>query len=401
MLSYNAVRGMNQGLRSSKENELAQIEANRQLQEIRESLEERVANRTYDLERRAVQLQAAAEIGHAAATIRDLDELLPQVAHLISERFGFYHVGIFLLDDMGEYAILRAANSEGGQHMLAREHRLKVGEVGIVGYATGNREPRIALDVGKDAVFFDNPDLPITRSEMAIPLMVGGEVIGALDVQSRREAAFSNEDITMLQVLSDQVAVAIENARLFSEHEAILDSVRRAYGEVSQASWGEYLRKQSEFGFISTRNLEIIPATKDWTPDMIAASQRGEIIRANDHCIIVPIVLRDQVLGVVRLQKLEGARPWSEDEINLMDTIIDQLEVALESARLYKDTQQRAQRERMVTEITTKIRSSTDTQTMLQTAVSELREALKAQRAQMVIQSESKNIKIEEKIQRD
>ncbi len=387
LLGYTAIRGMNQGLRSAQENERAQIEANRELQKIREELEERVASRTYDLERRAVQLQAAAEVGHAVATIRDLDELLPKVTNLISERFGFYHVGIFMLDDRGEYAILKAANSEGGQRMLMREHRLKVGEVGIVGYATGYREPRVALDVGKDAVYFDNPDLPDTRSEMALPLIVGGKLLGALDVQSRREAAFSNEDISMLQVLADQVSVAIENAYLFSEQEIVLDSVRRAYGEVSQASWGEFLRQQPDIGFISTRNFESLPATKSWTPDMIAASQRGEIIRADDYCIVIPIILRDQVLGVVRLQKPEDDNPWSEDEINLMDTIIDQLEAALESARLYRDTQQRAERERLVTEITTKIRATTDPQTMLHTAVSELREALKAQRAQMVIQS--------------
>ncbi|MBC8504161.1 MAG: GAF domain-containing protein [Anaerolineales bacterium] len=362
-----------------------------QIQELIEDLEHRVASRTYDYERRALQLQAATEVGHAAATIRDQNELLSQVTELISERFDFYHVGVFLLDDKKEYAVLRASNSEGGKRMLSRDHKLRIGHEGIVGHVTSHRRPRIALDVGSDAVFFDNPDLPETRSEMALPLIVGDEILGALDVQSKRESAFANDDISALQALADQVAIAIENALLFTELQVSLDVTRRAYGDRSRTSWDEYLKSEGELGFLSTVSQDILVDSKDFTPEMVEASQRGEIIQADDYCIVVPIILRDQVLGVVRLQKSADAQPWNEEEINLMDTIIDQLEAALESARLYKDTQQRAQRERMVTEITTKIRASTDPQTMLQTAVSELREALRAQRAQMVIQSDSKN----------
>ncbi|MEA3350263.1 MAG: GAF domain-containing protein, partial [Chloroflexota bacterium] len=223
-----------------------------QLRDLIGTLEQRVAERTKHLERRAVQLQAAAEVGHAAATLRDMGELLSQVTHLISERFGFYHIGVFLLDTSGEYAVLQAANSKGGQKMLTRGHRLKVGEVGIVGYVTAQQEARIALDVGTDAVFFDNPDLPETRSEMALPLIIGGELLGAIDVQSKREAAFSDEDINVLQILADQIAIAIENARLFTEHDEALKTARRAYSELSQEAWGELLRTQPELGFIST-----------------------------------------------------------------------------------------------------------------------------------------------------
>ena len=148
------------------------------------NLEQRVAERTQALERRAIQLQAAADVGGTAARLRDLDELLRQVTRLISQRFGFYHVGIFLLDERGEYAVLRASNSEGGQRMLTRGHKLKVGQVGIVGYVTGAGEARIALNVGEDIQYFNNPDLPTTQSEMALPLIVGGRILGALDIQS-------------------------------------------------------------------------------------------------------------------------------------------------------------------------------------------------------------------------
>ncbi|MEA3351442.1 MAG: histidine kinase N-terminal 7TM domain-containing protein, partial [Chloroflexota bacterium] len=217
------------------------------LQDITERKREQVT-----MERRSQQLQAAAEVGQAAVTLRNLDELMPQVTQLISQRFSFYHVGIFLLDDHHEFAVLQAANSESGQRMLNRGHRLKVGEVGIVGYVTAQQEARIALDVGTDAVFFDNPDLPETRSEMALPLIIGGELLGAIDVQSKREAAFSDEDINVLQILADQIAIAIENARLFTEHNEALKTARRAYSELSQEAWGELLRTQPELGFIST-----------------------------------------------------------------------------------------------------------------------------------------------------
>ncbi len=133
-----------------------------QLKGLITGLEERVAERTRDLERRTTQLQAAAEVAREAAAIRNLDALLDDVVHLISDRFGFYHAGIFLLDDAREYAVLRAASSEGGQRMLARGHKLAVGKIGIVGFVAGSGQPRIALDVGEDAVFFDNPDLPLT-----------------------------------------------------------------------------------------------------------------------------------------------------------------------------------------------------------------------------------------------
>ncbi len=357
-----------------------------QLQSTLENLESIVADRTSQLERRAVQFQAAAEVGRAAATIRNLDKLLSQATELISERFGFYHVGIFLLDPAGEYAVLQAANSRGGQKMLARQHKLKVGEVGIVGYATGQREARIALDVGKDAVFFDNPDLPETRSEMALPLIVGDHLFGALDVQSRRAAAFSDEDITVLQVLADQIAVAIENARLFTRNQEMLEAAQRAYQDASQTAWRELLRTQPELGYLASLTQDTIQTKGDWDLNLVAGAQQGDITHIDERTIAIPIILRDQLLGAVRLKKPQESNPWNKDEIELMDTLVDQLEVALESARLYRETQRRAEREQLVTEITTKIRATTDPQTMLRTAVNELKEALQAHRTQVVLQ---------------
>ena len=175
---------------------------------------------------RASQFEALAQVTQAMTSIRDLNELLPRIATLISDEFGFYHVGVFLIDDAREYAVLSATNSEGGRQMLERNHRLRVGEQGIVGNVTSTGIPRVTMDVGEDAVFFDNPDLPETHSEMALPLRISDQVIGALDVQSKETEAFTDEDIQTLSLLANQVSLAIENARLFEDTRRALAEFR-------------------------------------------------------------------------------------------------------------------------------------------------------------------------------
>jgi GAF domain-containing protein len=190
------------------------------LREILESLEKRVEARTSELlvaneknERRAKQFESIAQVSRTISSTENLDNLLAHITTVINHEYGFYHVGIFLVDDQNQYASLRATNSDGGLIMLRRGHRLKVGEQGIVGFVTSRGEPRIALNVGQDAVFFNNPDLPETRSELALPLKLGGTILGALDLQSMDVNAFSQEDVSVLSILADQVAIAIQNAR--------------------------------------------------------------------------------------------------------------------------------------------------------------------------------------------
>ncbi|MBL8103783.1 MAG: GAF domain-containing protein, partial [Anaerolineales bacterium] len=190
--------------RARKSEELQKIE-NIELDDLRASLEERVAQRTSELdsanrnnEKRAKQFEAIAQIARAISSIQGLDSILPQITQVISEQFGHYHTGIFLLDENREFAVLRAANSEGGHGMLESGHKLQVGQTGIVGYVAATGQPRIALDVGTDAVYFDNPFLPNTHSEIALPLRVGGQTVGVLDVQSETSNAFTESDIEVL-----------------------------------------------------------------------------------------------------------------------------------------------------------------------------------------------------------
>jgi len=326
------------------------------------TLERQVAERTEDLQRRTRQLEASAQVAREAAAIRDVGALLDEVVRLISEQFGFYHAGIFLLDEAGEYAVLRATSSEGGQRMLARGHKLKVGQVGIVGYVAGRGEPRIALDVGEDAVFFDNPDLPDTRSEMALPLQVRGRVIGVLDVQSREPSAFSSEDVAVLQTLADQLALAIENARLLEESRQTLAELETLYGRRARESWMARLwRRMPAYRYTGVGVEEVSAETV--LPEAAGEDQTG-LLR-------VPILLRNQSLGSITLRREEGTE-WTAEEMALVQELGVQIGLALENARLLEETQHRATREQLTRQTIARIRETLELEEVLKAAVREI-----------------------------
>ncbi len=369
-LLYLATRSINRALGNARRYA-------KELEEQKEQLEEIVTERTRHLARRTRYLEATAEVARDATSVLDLRRLLSRAVKLVSERFDLYHTGIFLLDPTGKWAVLQAASSEGGQRMLARGHRLRVGQEGIVGYVTGRGEARVALDVGADAVFFDNPDLPDTRSEMALPLQARGDIIGALDVQSTEPEAFSEEDVAVLQTLADQLAVAISNARLLQQVQESLEAERKAYGELSYEGWREILRAQSDVGFIRSGQ-GLTRADGSWRPHMKTALRTGESSRNEEDrkAIAVPIKARGNVIGVIDVHKPDDEGVWTSEEIALLETLSEQLGVALESTRLYQDTQRRAARERLASQITSRMRESLDIETILKTTVQEVRQAL-------------------------
>lgn len=348
------------------------------LSEAQQMLESRVEERTADLEKRARYLQATVTVARDAASILDVSELLSRVVRLISEQFRFYHAGLFLIDKSGEWAEMKAASSEGGQRMLARNHRLRVGVQGTVGYVTQRGVPRIALDVGEDAVYFSNPDLPETRSVMTLPLQARGEIIGALDVQSREPEAFTEEDISVLSSLADQVAVAISNARLFEQVQRSVDAERRAMGELTRDAWMALVRAQPDLGFVSESRGSYQIQPDIWRPEEEWVIQAGTSTIAEEDASVlaVPVKVRDQVIGVIRAQLPAREGIWNQDRRSLMETLAQQLGTALESARLYRQTQQRAAREQLTIEISDRIRSSLNIDTILRTAVREIGEAM-------------------------
>jgi GAF domain-containing protein len=298
---------------------------------------------------------------------------------MIGQQFGFYHTGIFLVDEAAKYAVLRATNSEGGQRMLARGHRLQVGEQGIVGFVAATGKPRIALDVGIDAVFFNNPDLPHTHSEMALPLRSGEKVIGTLDVQSIEINAFGQEDLELLDLLADQVSLAIENARLFQDARRSLAEAESFSRQYLREGWGRLAAQQNMVGY----RYDATAAQPLTQPVLLPRGDQGGPLGMSQ--VNTPIELRGQVIGDLVVQAPEGRR-WTQDELDLIKAVADRVALSAENARLFDETSRRAERERMVSEITSKIRSSNDPGEMIQLAVQELKNALGVNRIEVIPQ---------------
>ena len=420
---YLATRAMSEALRRARRSAA-------QLDEQRELLEETVTRRTRDLEQRAIQLATAADVGRAAASILDLESLSHQVVALVRDRFGLYYAALFLLNDTGSHAVLEAGSGEAGRIMKEQGHSLEVGGLSMVGAACARRTARIALDVGEESVRFDNPLLPETRSEMAMPLVVGDRVLGALDAQSTEPAAFSEEDVAVLQLVADQVAVAVDNALKFSEEgevleatsplfrvsrrlasavttddivQAIVDSIAETeadgcavarlsvslQGVVESATFlGNWDRRgASRFPVGVTFPASAWPVSLErvassWTIEDITQEDgdqddmRQFLSRFGGRGFVnVPLQAAGRMIGFVSIHRYE-AGPFSPVSIRLYETLVDQAAVALEGARLLEEAQRRATREQTLSRVSARMRETLDTDTVLRTAVEEIAGAL-------------------------
>ena len=316
------------------------------------------------LQNRTERLRAVAEVARTATSVQNFNQLLPLITTIISKQLGYYHVGIFLVDEGREYAILRSANTDGGLRMLARGHRLKVGEQGIVGFVTQSGNPRIALDVGQDAVFFNNPDLPKTRSELALPLKVSGDIIGALDLQSTEPNAFDQEDVSLLTILADQVAISIQNAFSSEQAQRALHEAEIASSQLTGMVWKGYTEKNQ------TRGYRYDGVKSEMLKD---SSPTGK----EKNGLIVPVQVRGQTIGRLRLKASDQARQWTADEMAIIEATAERVALALDGARLLEDAQKRASREAFLSEIGTKLGSSFQLDSILRDTVEELGQTLK------------------------
>ncbi len=335
-----------------------------QLFDLIGDLEGRVESRTKELGERTNQLETIASLARAIATLRDVEELLSTITHQISERFNYYHVGIFLIDDNKEYAVLRAANSEGGQKMLARQHRLRVGQEGIVGYVTNRGQARIAGNVGEEAVYFENPDLPKTNSEVALPLLFGNEIIGALDIQSIEHDAFSKNDVEVFMILADQVALAIQNTRYLVRTQQALEETDRANQKLTEQAWTSFSRTQTVKGY------RYMDGESKPISEVDEKSAQG--------LLNVPIQVRGQQIANIVLKGPTSEYKWTEDELAMVKIAAERAALALENARLLKETQLKAQREGVISDISAKIGASIRMDSIIQTTLRELGNALDA-----------------------
>jgi GAF domain-containing protein len=315
----------------------------------------------------------------AVSSIQDPELLIPRIAQVISEQFGFYHTGIFLLDENRQYAVLRAANSEGGKRMLERGHKLQVGQTGIVGFVTATGQPRIALDVGTDAVFFDNPDLPNTRSEIALPLRSAGQIIGALDVQSTESNAFGQNDVETLTTLADQISIAINNTTILEESRKAFVESQGRFGDSILESWKVMQPETLGLGYqLVNSSIEPLKAPLEGIHIQEAMTQeKASITNAEDKSsnLAIPIRLRGKVIGVMNLRSRNDYL-LTQDDADIAEAVSERLSLAIETATLLRTTQHRADIERITTDISSKISSSTRFETILQTAAQELSRAL-------------------------
>lgn len=368
----------------SKSNEDELEQSNQELISLTNSLEQRITDRTRELEKanlriekRAKQFQTISQVSRVIISTKNLEELLPQITQVVSQQFGFYHVGIFLIDLNKEYAILSAANSSGGERMLARAHKLKIGETGIVGNVAKTGKVRIALDTGADAIYFNNPDLPETRSEMALPLtQADGEIIGVLDIQSTVPNAFYQEDVEILTTLADQVSIAIDNARLFEESRKTILESEAAYRRDLKSGWNRYTHAQKLAG-VRRSGLKT-----NFLSEPINLPGAGEVIRSGSPYnkkeedssatnLTLPMSLRGELVGILNV-KADKERNWSADEMDIINAIMERAALSIENARLLEESRKIAEREHTIGEITAKISSGTEIETILKTAVREL-----------------------------
>lgn len=365
------VSGLNTAL--SRQRDLAS-----QLSAQSETLEKRVEERTSQITTQNSRLEAVTMITQQVFRSTNLEEILNAAVSIISREFLYEHVGIYLLDNSKEFAVLRAAAGEAGKTMLQNGHRLKIGEVGIVGFTVSRGEPRIAPNVAQDSFHHKNPLLPNTQAEMALPLLANESVIGALDIQSNRVNDFTQEEVKILQLITNQLSLAIEKATLVENLQQTVQSLEMAQSQIVWNAWKQHLQQETGLYAYRFRNQKVENVLVH-TPESEKALREGEkVIQVHQTdsttpastSVSIPIKIQNQVLGVLNVRVNREQVP--QDMLTLLDSSVDRLSLALENARLMEEAQSRADEEHLVSEITSRLRSSIDVDSILETAAEEL-----------------------------
>ncbi|MFQ5575899.1 MAG: GAF domain-containing protein, partial [Anaerolineae bacterium] len=363
----------------------------RRLRQTIDTLEETVAGRTQ-------QLETVVDIGRQLTGILDLNELLQQLVTQIKETFNYYHIHIYLLDRQSETLTVAEGYGEAGAAMKRRGHSISLAAPRSL-VARAAREGRIITveDVRQDPFWLPNPLLPDTRSEMAVPVMLGPEVVGVLDVQSAELAGLTQQDETALQALALQIATAVHNARLFTRTQNALEEAERLRQLYTGQAWeqfgGALPTTDYEFRQPALPPLQAVP-----TPEAEAARKQAQTVdlrlpasgangdtAAGDpdsqqtaspdtphSALATPLKLGNQVIGVLGIHHADPDRRWTEDEIALLETVSEQMSLALDNARLFEETGRRAAREKVIADLTSRVWASGELEDVMQTAVSQL-----------------------------
>jgi GAF domain-containing protein len=329
----------------------SQAELTHSLQTERDLLEERIHERTRSMARRMVQLRTSAEISRTISALSDPEGLFQQVVDLVKERFDLYYVGIFLIDNARQNAVLQAGTGETGKRMMSSGHQLAVNGSSMIGWSIANRKARVTLDVGTEAVRFNNPNLPLTRSELALPIIAHDQVLGAMTIQSEKPNAFDENDISILQGIADSLAIALENDRLYNETRQRLDEIRTLNREYLQRAWADTLETYGELSY-------------DYeAPNIIENRKPGNEVQ-------VPLLLRDEIIGEIILELDQTT--LSEDQKVFVENVTTQTAIALENARLLHETERRAVQEQKLNELAARFSRALNIEEILRTAVQEL-----------------------------
>ncbi len=370
-----------------------------QLQSTLVGLEQRINERTADLQKNTLELETIADVAREIAIIRDMDTLLKVSVELICERFKYYHVGIFLVDERGEYAILRAASSVAAEQLLAKNYKLRVGQMGLVGNVTRTGQAYIALDVGTDAVYFDNPLLPETRSEIVLPLRSHNITIGALDIQANTPTAFDEKDVQTFQILADQLAAAIENAQLAQQIEGNLAALTITNRLQTQQIWRAAI-EQRERPAYEYDGLQVRAVPQNLPASLLKELETGKPIvlkqnaetedegKKSKHTLMIPLLVLNQVIGVIGLEQEDPNHIWTDEEIAIAQAAANRAALTLENARLLEESQRRAIKERTIFESTARIGSALNIENILQATAEELEKVLSGSEVVLQFQSD-------------
>jgi GAF domain-containing protein len=332
--------------------------ASNELKKYGAGLEAIVDQRSSDLERRVNQLRISAEISHIISRSKNSQQLLDQVVNLVKERFDLYYAGIFIVDENQQYASLKAGSGEAGVKMVLDQHRLSIEDKSMIGWSINHKQARIALDTGEDSIRFKNPSLPLTQSELAIPILLGTKTLGAMTVQSIKSSAFDHDDVIVFKNIADTLSIALENANLFNELKQKL--------EVIQKNTSQYFSKSWVSSEISSKKLEsIYNNPRNQISDQLKSFE-------------LPLVLRNQVIGKITV---DHNKEWSDEETAYIETISTQAVLALENVRLLEESKDIATREKLISEISNKVWVSPNTESILKTAIGELGRVLRADEA--------------------
>jgi GAF domain-containing protein len=333
------------------------LDREKDLTSLKGNFEQLLNDRTNELLQRNAQMRSSVYFTRQISGSQDMAALLKKTVDLISQQFGHYYTGLFLLDDEGKSAILQAASSEVGQQLLDRGYSVDRDERTIIGRVI-EREKLYISQKGSGGADSDagGSEFSETQSEIALPLIARGKVIGVLDIQSERSGAFDQNEAEVLQLLADQVAASIDNVRLLSKSQAFNSQLEILTAKQTQTTWREYLKDQKRaYRFTPVGVRTILPGS---TPK-------------NNNSLHIPLLLRGQEIGSITLQRKDMS-DWSRSEHELAEKVSLQVALALDNSRLLEETRQHAVQEQTVNEISARLNRSLDVDTLLQTAVREL-----------------------------